>query len=1109
MSWMDLFAAPSWHTLVAALLHTLWQAPAVAVLLAVALRFTPVQRAGRRYGLCLSALILVVLSTLATWAALNVEGRAPDKALVVDAARSVSVAAVSFSEPAFAAAPAPVVPKRAAAWPAVVAVLWLCGVLVMLARAMLLVSGVRRMRRQSRPLADPVLLKTVEAMQRAVGIRRGVKLLVVEGLHSPAAMGVIWPALAFPAAMLTGMPAEAWAAITAHELAHIRRFDYLINLAQLLIEAALFFNPAVWWISHQIRIEREACCDQWAARAVGQPLGYARNLTEFAAAVAGPSSLALAALTDGRRGTLSDRVRRLLVPGYQPAMRISWGRFAVAVLVGAALLAGLWRGTEASVVLAAKALSPQERVDRIQAAASQYAPFDDVDPDGRAERARLLGTVRTSDGRPLPAKLEVLTVSKSPRVNSFASQRIEGSTFKFTVSPGSVWIALDAEGYALALHGPIVALPGASVEGIDLLLEPGFNAALKITDPDGKPVPEAQVRLSQHLQNVGTAMRREYEVNDAGRAALEHVNGEVYAVEITAAGYEPADGQVTFKPGQEVAWKLIRARPATGQVVDEQGLPIEGARLRFCAEEGGTSHGETGPVLATTDDQGRYVLDSLKSSRSYLLIVESPDGARTLVEGVRAGQEGRRVQLRPLAVKGRVTGDLKLLHREKGRPVVTCGVSITTSPNTSHGLLPRTEPVELRDGAAWFEFNDLLPGTVTITAGPLQKQLELREPIDDLVLDINEKALPRKRMVHLVLKSEAGAPVPEGLMEVYSYPPEGGRWTLHEDLDITQGRAEVEANVGERLSYRLKRLAGYWFSETRVEVPPGAEPLRIEIPLVPAGAIVGRVLGPDGKPAAVGVSLEVIDRAPGASVHDQPPRADASPDGSYMLSPVLLGGRYIVVASLDKNLVFSDPIEVNAANPMPRVDLKLVQGRDAVVQVLDGDGQPLVGIPVQFSHDGPHGGTSYSPAPLTDAEGRVRFPRLNPDPRIKYSASVQPHRDWRVVPAAKLVPGSEPTVIRVQPGLVTTGRVVGAVDGKPLAGIQIKAMPIAPQPGMWIHVPAEAPSDAEGRFRLSNLPPGQYRLIPEEADWDWNTLPVVTAGQPEPVTVPAKPRKTK
>ena len=70
-------------------------------------------------------------------------------------------------------------------------------------------------------------------------------------------------------------------------------------------------------------------------------------------------------------------------------------------------------------------------------------------------------------------------------------------------------------------------------------------------------------------------------------------------------------------------------------------------------------------------------------------------------------------------------------------------------------------------------------------------------------------------------------------------------------------------------------------------------------------------------------------------------------------------------------------------------------------------------------------------------------------------------------------------------------------------------MPIAPQPGMWIHVPAEAPSDAEGRFRLSNLPPGQYRLIPEEADWDWNTLPVVTAGQPEPVTVPAQPRKTK
>ena len=66
-------------------------------------------------------------------------------------------------------------------------------------------------------------------------------------------------------------------AVLAHELAHVRRYDHLVNLCQMLVEALLFFNPAVWWLSRQIRIEREACCDAAAIAASGGPHDYARG----------------------------------------------------------------------------------------------------------------------------------------------------------------------------------------------------------------------------------------------------------------------------------------------------------------------------------------------------------------------------------------------------------------------------------------------------------------------------------------------------------------------------------------------------------------------------------------------------------------------------------------------------------------------------------------------------------------------------------------------------------------------------------------------------------------------------------------------------------------
>src|SRR5690606_9929357 len=105
-----------------------------------------------------------------------------------------------------------------------------------------------------------------------------------------------------------GLTAEQLRAILAHELAHVRRYDYLVNLLQSVVETLLFYHPAVWWVSRRIRIEREHCCDDLAVAACGDRLTYARALAEMEHLRGGRTMLAAAATG----GSLLSRIQRLI-----------------------------------------------------------------------------------------------------------------------------------------------------------------------------------------------------------------------------------------------------------------------------------------------------------------------------------------------------------------------------------------------------------------------------------------------------------------------------------------------------------------------------------------------------------------------------------------------------------------------------------------------------------------------------------------------------------------------------------------------------------------------------------------------------------------------------
>jgi len=184
------------------------------------------------------------------------------------------------------------------------------------------------------------------SMARGFGIARQVRLRVVEGLASPVTAGWLKPVVLVPAVLVTGMPAQLLEALLAHELAHVRRCDYLVNLAQGAIESLLFYHPAVWWISHRIRVEREHIADDLAARSLGEPRRLAQALSELEKRQFSTHDLAQAA----NGGDLMQRIKRLVRPDTQA---LSW-KAAIPVLgLAVACIAGCAQTPTASQETAA------------------------------------------------------------------------------------------------------------------------------------------------------------------------------------------------------------------------------------------------------------------------------------------------------------------------------------------------------------------------------------------------------------------------------------------------------------------------------------------------------------------------------------------------------------------------------------------------------------------------------------------------------------------------------------------------------------------------------------------------------------------------------------
>ena len=303
-----------------ALLHFVWQGALVGVLAAVALRLLRQSDADVRY--VVATIALAVMATLPVVTAVqSFEDANAGSSIVVSesapvaarplAATSVvteSVAVVPDASPAPSALVGDGAVER---WMPMFVLAWMVGVAVLTLR---LFSGwlwVQRMKSHGARLAGPALQASVARLSKRLHISRPVRLLESAGVDVPTVIGCIKPVILLPVSALAGLSHVQVEAILAHELAHIRRHDYLVNLLQTLLETLLFYHPAVWWLSRRIRAEREHCCDDLAVSLCGDPVAYARALADLEELRGATGRLVLAA----SGGPLLQRVRRLLLAG--------------------------------------------------------------------------------------------------------------------------------------------------------------------------------------------------------------------------------------------------------------------------------------------------------------------------------------------------------------------------------------------------------------------------------------------------------------------------------------------------------------------------------------------------------------------------------------------------------------------------------------------------------------------------------------------------------------------------------------------------------------------------------------------------------------------------
>ncbi len=339
MSIIEFLSQPLWQRLGLTLAHFLWQGLAIAIFIGACVRVFKLSHGNARYTVYLFAFAAMNACPVVTFIAVDIP-IIPDVELFVqtESAGPFDITSDTFPpEGAISTEAGTSIPAMSTLNPVKntipiseriysclhntlpwLLVIWIIGVIVLSMRLLMGFIGVYLWRCHLEPLPER-LVQRIASLSEELGMRGFLRVFISPSVLQAMAVGYLRPMVLLPASIVIQMKPEMLEAVIAHELAHIRRFDLWVNLAQRVMETLLFYHPAVWWLSSCLRSERELCCDELAVRATGERLTYASALESVVQAKLISKRPVLAAGFSKDNKPILKRVRHVL--GFKSAQR--------------------------------------------------------------------------------------------------------------------------------------------------------------------------------------------------------------------------------------------------------------------------------------------------------------------------------------------------------------------------------------------------------------------------------------------------------------------------------------------------------------------------------------------------------------------------------------------------------------------------------------------------------------------------------------------------------------------------------------------------------------------------------------------------------------------
>jgi beta-lactamase regulating signal transducer with metallopeptidase domain len=554
--------------LAGSLLHFIWQGAAIAAVASIALRLSNRRSAEVRYVLSVAALVLMIAAPTLTFLFYQETGSL--------ALRVIQLAGKAMRDTSQSAATSQV--AVTAAWTGWILATWSVGVFAFTAR---LVAGWRLSRRlvkEADTLIPESVLQLFARITRELELGTPIRLMNHAKIDTPMVVGCLRPVVLLPFSALTGLNLEQLTAILAHELAHIRRHDFAINILQRCVESLLFYHPAVWWLSAKIRMEREHCCDGYAVRICGDRRLYAQALVELERKRRPIPVVSMAAAD----GSLVQRVHRIL--GIQTSSA-DWQSAAVTLMfVAAWLFAGAW---QSSGTLQARPVTV------VPAAAAAVALPLEIAPAPVAQAVRAIEAIVTAQPTLEPHAAPSNGTIEGVVISETSGEPLAGAEVRLGLFVG---------------RSSTPSPPGWTEVTPDARVSP------VTTGPDGhfslKDVEAGTYRITVAADGF---IRQEY-----GQKAAYGVGRPVYL----------AAGEIL----KGVTVRLQSTGVVNGRILQESGQPARGAEVHVLrASYSSQGRRLTSVGMATADDRGEYRIHSIAPGRYYVVAGTQPGSSRAFV----------------------------------------------------------------------------------------------------------------------------------------------------------------------------------------------------------------------------------------------------------------------------------------------------------------------------------------------------------------------------------------------------------------------------------------------------------------------------------------------